>query len=206
MRRLLWGLLWFVKGTLLTIALLSLAMWPWSSEHWGWISLSRSSRQSDGVELAGVLLKCGGSHVGFIKWEGKMLESSSSIPHAQTATQNTRWQWNVESGTLWLLTPHPDRPWIPFQFSSTYNFGPGFFYNTRGSSLPFWRLSIYTGVWPAISIAIALCRRSIRGRLARAGRCANCGYDLRATPNRCPECGRPVTSHQSDQAPPAPRT
>jgi predicted Zn-ribbon and HTH transcriptional regulator len=51
---------------------------------------------------------------------------------------------------------------------------------------PYWFLSALFAGLPAMRLNSHRRRRRTR----RAGLCPNCGYDLRATPDRCPECGR----------------
>ena len=47
-----------------------------------------------------------------------------------------------------------------------------------------------TAAVPAAWLTATALGRFRRRRLRVANRCAGCGYDLRATPGRCPECGR----------------
>jgi hypothetical protein len=50
---------------------------------------------------------------------------------------------------------------------------------------PWWVLLVFGLMIPALGISRAIERR----RKVRRGLCGQCGYDLRATPGRCSECG-----------------
>jgi hypothetical protein len=60
----------------------------------------------------------------------------------------------------------------------------------RGVAVAYWLLAALTAVAPAWRLG---CFARLEHR-RRPGVCAACGYDLRATPGRCPECGRPAGS------------
>jgi hypothetical protein len=64
-----------------------------------------------------------------------------------------------------------------------------------GVFVPHWMLCVMLAMAPAAWLA----RRRSSRRRRRTGCCPACGYDLRATPDRCPECGA-VTASKGERA------
>ena len=64
---------------------------------------------------------------------------------------------------------------------------------STGIAIPYWLLSALTFV-PPVALTTQWVRRR---RQVRLGLCPSCGYDLRATRERCPECGAVPTAPPS---------
>ena len=70
---------------------------------------------------------------------------------------------------------------------------------------PVWNVQLAVAYWlPAVAFGLPplalLAARRLTRRCNRPGLCPACGYDLRATPERCPECGRGVSAAIGDAA------
>jgi len=63
----------------------------------------------------------------------------------------------------------------------------------------FWTLEIPFAIPPIAWVLIRLVRWEKARSRTRIGRCPTCNYDLRATPDRCPECG--TIPPMSDKSP-----
>jgi hypothetical protein len=102
------------------------------------------------------------------------------------------------TGALFLLAPWPpalappaNPPTGPYQFLA-YSVGTTG-ERTRVVIFPFW-LAVLLMAMPTAWALLAESRARRRRWRARHGCCNNCGYDLRASPERCPECGTFSTS------------
>lgn len=100
------------------------------------------------------------------------------------------------------LFPYPNsRLWYPSlsELCDHHVAGFGWTWNSYGSArvrevvVPDWFLLGATAVMPGLWLGLLLKSRSRRA----GGRCRVCGYDLRASRERCPECGTPFETKQS---------
>jgi len=104
-------------------------------------------------------------------------------PAAQDASAN-RLSWRDQWFKLWIIHSKD----IQFASGTPPGLRRG---GDLGLNVPYWSLALSTALLPACW-ALAKLRR--HRRLLSDNRCRRCGYDLRASPARCPECGQPTPS------------
>lgn len=82
---------------------------------------------------------------------------------------------------------------LGFDFDEGYEpgTGDGYDFRFRFVVVPYWLLIVIFGAVPAVRTARWAVRFPAERRRTR-GQCVGCGYDLRGTTDRCPECGMPV--------------
>jgi hypothetical protein len=90
-----------------------------------------------------------------------------------------------------------DRRWLGAGWSSRQGWGAVGGDASSAAYVPWWLI--------ALLAATPLLRRIYRHRRAAlrraAGQCAACGYDLRESPDRCPECGTAAVPSKTVQSP-----
>ena len=102
------------------------------------------------------------------------------------------WQRTFTAPARWQAYPIDPYPQGRFGFAAEFSSG------SKMVGVPLWLLA---GM--AVACSLALWRRVER---SGANVCAGCGYDLRATPDRCPECGTvPAKSAMANSAASPPR-
>jgi hypothetical protein len=75
--------------------------------------------------------------------------------------------------------------WESGEHTVDWGFGTATTFHYRLVFIPAWVVMVFASILPVWWISRA-CQRARRRRLRH---CVQCGYDLRATPGRCPECG-----------------
>jgi hypothetical protein len=124
---------------------------------------------------------------------------SYSGDHRQSVALPDSTVYSVRGSIIWEqpqhLNPDPPRPEYDFSFV-------GFSVSASGEPSDAWT---YWRTWTAPYWFFALATLTLpvkwlfgSNRRQKAPRtCARCGYDLRATPDRCPECGTAVAMSSS---------
>jgi hypothetical protein len=191
MRKLVRGLIWTMKAALLAVALAALVLWSLTRDrehrqrslNLSWYTVQPD--RTDDFDLA----VGGGSGRIFINWERRRHLGERGVRYGRWLVDSKprRFQWRLDL-QAWE-DGHDYSSWGPIHWWAGEGPWSGIPRRWLYGNAPYWLVISAAGAWPLSNIALNLRRRARRRRRDRAGACRQCGYDLRATPERCPECG-----------------
>lgn len=189
MRRNLFGL-----ATAASVILCLSLLVAWASSHWFLLHLYCQdwARTSYGVSCTNGRVSFSFVYSAYYETDplgrasAERLGPSNEPPHGPDRSAWNRIGFWSQAGERDDLLDHPPPPgwhapiwfrWVGLPTDRAVVF--------RAVGVPVWLPVLVTAVLPAWRFERA---RRVRRRLAR-GHCPACGYDLRASPERCPECG-----------------
>jgi hypothetical protein len=133
-----------------------------------------------------------GSGRGIILFQSRPARFSLTEPKAMAELSGQRpsgvhTEWNTQRPEDLLDLGWDQTRWrrMGFAFQHFKSSSATSVFSTTSIAAPVWFIAIPFAVGPALWIIAA--RRRLRSQ--RQGLCPTCRYDLRATPQRCPECG-----------------
>ena len=158
-----------------------------------WVRSSTAAEQHLGYTASGA----GVVGIGYVRLISSPLVVEDDGPMAAIALPNRAlglsWERLPDAATAVTIIPshYRARPTLSQRLGFTRAADSGTLYSDslsvegRFIGVPYWAPATHTALLPA-----AWLTRHLRARRRRAGRfCPQCGYDLRASPERCPECG-----------------
>jgi len=142
-----------------------------------------------------------------INWAGNSVSWELVISRGEMSFSRVKWASPIPTNNLgWNLSGVAPRS-LPDQLQSLTGVIGHFRFRAFGFAFfTLHRLTVFNGrqfLWPCWALALLAALTPVvwmirKRQRSKPGHCMVCGYDLRATPDRCPECGSvPATANNS---------